>query len=324
LLRLIRRGGRCHEFRPGRLCGAGAFVLPADTPEGVRRRDDLHNQVAADLFIPAGGRPETINERNWRRFLDAEGRPTARAMVEAANIFISDEARRRLERRGLLVAPGSSANKTGVICSSYEILAGLVLSESEFLAIKDEFVRELLVILRARARAEARLLLRERALAGGTRPLTELSFELSRAINALADRIFEVLAAEVPDPAADPVLARALLAYCPASLARPYGERLLRDVPRPHQLALLAKHISARMHYHEGLDWAERLLRSRPAGAVVRAYLEGSERVDELLRGLARSRLAGRGELERIVRAAGRRRLALDRLGFDQARRSRS
>ncbi|MGE4552938.1 MAG: NAD-glutamate dehydrogenase domain-containing protein, partial [Desulfovibrionaceae bacterium] len=73
LLRLIRRGGRCHEFRPGRLRGAGAFVLPADTPEGVRRRDDLHNQVAADLYIPAGGRPETINERNWRRFLDPEG-----------------------------------------------------------------------------------------------------------------------------------------------------------------------------------------------------------------------------------------------------------
>ena len=44
--------------------------------------------VNADVFIPAGGRPFTINDGNWRNFLQADGTPSSRLIVEGANIFV--------------------------------------------------------------------------------------------------------------------------------------------------------------------------------------------------------------------------------------------
>ncbi|MFW5837456.1 MAG: NAD-glutamate dehydrogenase domain-containing protein, partial [Desulfovibrionaceae bacterium] len=78
LARLIQETGHADGFDEKRLKGDGAFVVSASTAEGARVRDELHNRAKADLFIPAGGRPDTINDRNWRLFLDAEGRPSAR------------------------------------------------------------------------------------------------------------------------------------------------------------------------------------------------------------------------------------------------------
>ncbi len=48
-----------------------------------------------------------------------------RAVVEGANIYFTSGARSELQKRGVLILKDSSANKTGVICSSFEIIARL-------------------------------------------------------------------------------------------------------------------------------------------------------------------------------------------------------
>jgi glutamate dehydrogenase len=129
------------------LTGKGAFVVKADTPENTRRRNELYATVQADIFIPAGGRPYTVNDKNWSGMLAADGKPTMKAIVEGANIFFTGPARKALQEAGVVIVKDSTANKCGVICSSYEIIASLVLSQQEFLAIKEVYVNQVIEIL---------------------------------------------------------------------------------------------------------------------------------------------------------------------------------
>ncbi len=125
-----------------------------------REFNSLAFTVPADLFIPAGGRPETIDGSNWQRLLDDEGQPTVRVIVEGANSFLTPDARIELQRRGVLIMRDASANKCGVISSSYEIIANLLLTEKEFLANKQQYVADVLDILEQRSGDEARLILK--------------------------------------------------------------------------------------------------------------------------------------------------------------------
>lgn len=44
-------------------------------------RTNAHTKKS-DIFLPCGGRPRTLNENTWKEFLDAEGKPTSRVIVE--------------------------------------------------------------------------------------------------------------------------------------------------------------------------------------------------------------------------------------------------
>ncbi|WP_272700090.1 NAD-glutamate dehydrogenase domain-containing protein [Desulfovibrio sp. Fe33] len=316
LLRLMDNNLKAADFSRAELRGEGAFVVSTAEPEGTRIRNTLHNTAVADIFIPSGGRPDTMNMSNWKEFLQKDGTPSARGIVEGANIFISPDARAMLERAGVLAVPGPSANKTGVICSSYEILAGLVLSEEEFIGIKEQYIAQLLVILRQRARSEAHLLMREYKLAGGERTITQLSYALSESINSLADHVDAVLKESVERVADDPALVEVLLAYCPAVLAERYRDRLVNDLPRAHQLALLASFLSAKMLYQEGLGWADRLVSLRDVREVVLGYLAQEKIVAGLMAEVRASGLEHAELLDRILDRAARKVLTLDSLGL--------
>lgn len=317
LLRLVREERPISEFDTSLLADNDAFVSAADTPEGAKRRNTLHNTVYADLFIPAGGRPETINSRNWKNFLDEDGRPAARAIVEGANIFISPEARDKLQEAGCLVVHGSSANKTGVICSSYEILAALVTSEEEFMAIKKHYVAQVLEILRKRAGDEARLMLHEYKHLEGATPLTAITMHLSREINKVSDALNDALCHQSPVIAEDPELRDLYLGYCPDILVRQYRERLLRKVPQRHQYALVSSHAAAHIVYAEGVGWLERVTEQREASEVMRVYLRQEKHLASLLAGLRASRMHGREDLARILRLAGRKFFTTEALGLE-------
>ena len=84
------------------------------------------------------------------------GEPTCKAIVEGANIYFTPEARDGLQENGVKIIKDSSANKTGVICSSYEIMAGLTISQQEFLDIKETYVGQVVQILRRKADQEAK------------------------------------------------------------------------------------------------------------------------------------------------------------------------
>lgn len=78
------------------------------------KRNTMFCRIKADAFVPAGGRPNTLNADNWRSFLDENHKPTSRLIVEGANIFISNDAREKLfKEAGVAIVKDSSANKCG-------------------------------------------------------------------------------------------------------------------------------------------------------------------------------------------------------------------
>ncbi|MBM3270137.1 MAG: NAD-glutamate dehydrogenase [Candidatus Sericytochromatia bacterium] len=311
LLRLVREGRSIVEFDPAGLSKApGAFVRRADDDEGVAMRNGLHNTASADVFIPAGGRPATINGDNWEKFLDAQGRPSARIIVEGANIFLTEDARLKLEDRGVVIIKDSSANKAGVICSSYEIIASLILSVEEFAAIRDNYIREVLAILRQKADLEANLLFREYDTRNKRTPLSKLSLEVSREINDLSAIIEEALNAGIRDDDDQELYADLLLAYCPRSLSRNYADRITREIPLRHRTALLAAHIASSIVYREGLGWISSLSPDNSlVFKVVQTYLQQNKVAEQYIAEVLSSNLAGKEEIAAILNLAARKEL---------------
>jgi glutamate dehydrogenase len=129
LMRLVNASLPLAQYDSSKLSPTGK-MYGVDTEEGIRMRNTMHNRVEADAFIPAGGRPNTIDSTNYRQFLLPNGKPSARLIVEGANIFITPDARKRLfEEANVLIIKDSSANKCGVICSSFEIVSSMLLSQ---------------------------------------------------------------------------------------------------------------------------------------------------------------------------------------------------
>jgi len=215
-------------------------------------RNNVH-QVNADIFIPAGGRPRTLNEFNYRDFLDKEGIPTSRAIIEGANLYISPRARLELEKLGVLIIKDSSANKTGVICSSFEVLCGLALGDEKFLANKSKLVDEILARLKVCALNEAHLLLRTHKSTGEY--LTTLSDKISERINHFTYQLLDSLdAIPLSNNPNDPMM-QTFLSYCLPLLRNSFRDELIKEIPEHHKKAIIACHIAAQLVYNRGLDW---------------------------------------------------------------------
>lgn len=256
LLRLFREGKSIVEFDRSKLTqGTGAYVLAADTHEHMKIRNELAFKVPADIFIPAGGRPYTVNEKNWNMFLDADGKPNMKAVVEGANIFFTAEARKKLQEAGVVQIKDSSANKTGVICSSYEIIASLTLSRDEFYNIKAQYVDEVIEILRTKADHEAKLLLSSFVKGGGEKTLVDLSLEISKEINEITDALLEDLTKRQDKVLKDPFYQGLVIRHCPPCLQEKYRERILQRLPEAHQIAIIASSVASYVVYREGLGW---------------------------------------------------------------------
>jgi glutamate dehydrogenase len=216
--------------------------------------DGLLFQVPADLFIPAGGRPETIDQGNWQRFLGPDGRPSAPVIVEGANSFITPEARQRLQGAGAVVLRDASANKCGVISSSYEIIGNLLLSAEELLLHKEAYVRDVLAILERRAADEAALILRRHRAAGGRLTFTEISDAISLEINVNKARLFAFFEAH-PGLAGRPHYRAALLAHLPLVIREtPAWRDRIDRLPPKYRSAILAAEIGGAMVYQRPLE----------------------------------------------------------------------
>lgn len=211
------------------------------------------HQTKADLFIPAGGRPRTLNETNIKEFLDESGKPTAHGIVEGANLYLTPKARRSLEKLGVLIIKDSSANKTGVICSSFEVLCGLALNDQAFIANKQELVKEILERLARCASNEVQLLLRTHKETNEF--LTDISHEISLRINEFTYQLLDFLDT-IPWPQeADDLLTRCFLDYCLPILRTQFKEEMLKEIPEHHKKAIVAAHLAAQLVYTKGLAW---------------------------------------------------------------------
>lgn len=215
-------------------------------------RYNVH-QTPADLFITGGGRPRTLNETNTHEFLDPQGKPTARAIVEGANLYLTPAARRFLEHLGVLVIKDSSANKTGVICSSFEVLCGLALGDEKFLMNKEVLTKEILNRLRECAHNEANLLLKTHQETG--EPLTDISDRISKRINLFTDQLLSHLEkVNLSQSINDPHI-QCFLDYCLPILREQFQSELLKEIPAQHKKAIIACYIASQLVYKKGLSW---------------------------------------------------------------------
>ena len=98
------------------------FKKVVRTKQGIEEEwvsaDEFHAQLEnlifshfTDVFVPCGGRPETIHIGNWEKLFGNDGSPTTRAIVEGANSFISPEAREKIQKKGIIILKDSSATK---------------------------------------------------------------------------------------------------------------------------------------------------------------------------------------------------------------------
>ncbi|HMN95693.1 MAG TPA: NAD-glutamate dehydrogenase [Phycisphaerales bacterium] len=302
LLRLFREGLPIARFDRRHL-HAGGRVVGVDDPDGVHLRNTMHNRVRADAFIPAGGRPSTIHERNYTDFLDVDGHPTSRVIVEGANIFITPAARKLLTESGALIIKDSSANKCGVITSSYEIAACMLIDEETFLAIKPVYVEQVLEKLRELARREAVLLMSERRRHPDF-PLPEVSTELGRVINAAAAAIESRIDLW---PEADRMLARQLVIdHLPPVLLSTVGDRLWSDLPAAYLRWLVAKSLASRIIYREGVEFLQKMPASA-VGEIALEYLRTEVVTRQLVAEVADSSLPHRDRIAALLARGGTR-----------------
>lgn len=216
--------------------------------EFSREFGSLAFSTQADLFIPGGGRPETIDATNWERFLLGDGTPSARAVIEGANSFITPDARIQLQKSGVIIMRDASANKCGVISSSYEIIANLLMSDAEFLANKECYVGDVQSILEKRAGDEARLILKRRR-ENPTLLCTEISNAISTEINGHYARLFKFFQSN-PDLCLQPLFRRVILSHLPAMIGQePRFRKRIATLPQKYLFAILAAELGSSMVY---------------------------------------------------------------------------
>lgn len=157
----------------------------------------LRSDVHYDIFVPCGGRPEAIDLGNVGKLIK-DGKSIIPFIVEGANLFISQDAKLRLEQAGTILYKDASANKGGVTSSSMEVLASLAFDDEGFIknmCVRDgvvpefykAYVKEVQKNIQNNARLEFEALWREAAETG--KPRSILSDQLSLAITKLDEEL---------------------------------------------------------------------------------------------------------------------------------------
>ncbi len=311
LLRLVEEGYSICKFDARKLSGhADAFVIQADTSENIRKRNEIHATVTADIFIPAGGRPYTVNEKNWNKFIAETGDPSCRAIIEGANIFFTQEARERLQELGIIMIKDSSANKTGVICSSYEIIASLLLSSDEFTEIKEVYVNQVLEILRDKAASEAKMLFAEHIASGHKKNLVDLSMDISKEINDVTDTLLEEFIKRKDEVIKDPTFIHIIDSHCPKILRENFCDRIHKLLPEAHRIAILAASIASYLVYREGLGWLPSLSKEDRFQAVL-TYIRQDQLTKKLIESVENSSLDDKGRIASILKMSAARDLTM-------------
>ncbi|CEG35785.1 nad-specific glutamate [Plasmopara halstedii] len=302
LLRLVNESLPLSSFDSSKISSTTGVKYDIATTEGIRARNTLHNRVKSDLFIPAGGRPNTINENNWRDFLDTDGKPSSGLIVEGANLFVTPEARQLLfDNAGVVIVKDSSANKCGVVCSSYEIVASMLLETDEFLAVKDELVIQVLDKLRSLARVEAQLLFREYKKDPFS-ALPPASERISRAIT----RVHDAILAHFDDVCEEDkqILFTLIEEHLPPKLRELALDRVHQNVPTAYLRSIVASSLASKIVYREGLQFTEALPESN-LGKMALQYLKQEKKVQRLVEDVRSSQLPNKEDIADLIARGG-------------------
>lgn len=210
LLRLAKKRVMISEFDTSKLSPAGYRVLVDETnitlPTGevvnngmvFRNTFHLRGGQHYDMFVPCGGRPESIDLSTVHKLI-VDGKSTIPYIVEGANLFITQDAKLRLEKAGCILYKDASANKGGVTSSSLEVLASLSFDDQGFEenmciradgavpAFYEAYVKEVQETIKRNAALEFEAIWREHQQTGI--PRSTLSDTLSIAITKLDEEL---------------------------------------------------------------------------------------------------------------------------------------
>lgn len=235
--------------------------------ETFRNIFHLTKYAKADMFVPCGGRPKSLNINNYNQILDVEGKPYWKFITEGANLFITQEARLRLEEKGVVLVKDASANKGGVTSSSYEVFSSLTLDDKqydEYMKITDKniekdpskessmkfrrtYIDQIIEKIKHNAHMEYEAMWRENQRTKV--PMSVLSDVLSNKINELTDSLRESSLYED-----EHVWRYAIKNHCPAVLVKELGiETILKRVPMNYLRAIFATNLAAHYIYENGL-----------------------------------------------------------------------
>jgi glutamate dehydrogenase len=271
LRRLATKREMIEKFQRNLISSKGFLVTIKDQdvvlPDGekvlsgleFRNTFHLHPKFKAVLFVPCGGRPASVNINNWSQYIDKKGNPRFQYIVEGANLFITQDARIRLEEHGIIMYKDASANKGGVTSSSLEVFASLVLDDQEYLSLmcvkktkippfRKRYVEEILEIIRENAHLEFEVIWMEHERTH--LPRSVLTDRISEKINAITDAI------NASDLFKDKELSRKVIeCCCPRVLIDHVGfDKILQRAPRRYLEALFASRLASRYVYKYGLE----------------------------------------------------------------------
>lgn len=209
LVRLANERKMISQYDASKLSPQGYRVLVEDVQvklpsgevvnNGTTFRNTFHlRNEKYDLFVPCGGRPESIDLSTANKLI-ANGKTNIPYIVEGANLFITQDAKLRLEKAGCILFKDASANKGGVTSSSLEVLASLSFDDEGFVehmcvredgtppVFYQEYVKQVQSIIRNNARLEFEAIWREHEATGVSRSI--LSDRLSTAITTLDEEL---------------------------------------------------------------------------------------------------------------------------------------
>ena len=210
LLRLAKERKMIVNYDTSKLSKQGYRVLVEESniklPSGelvnngttFRNTFHLRETEHFDVFVPCGGRPESIDFSSASRLI-SKGKATIPYIVEGANLFITQEAKLRLEKAGCVVFKDASANKGGVTSSSLEVLASLSFDDASFLShmcvqpdgstpqFYQDYVKQVQAKIQENARLEFEAIWREHEETGIARSI--LSDRLSTAITKMDEEL---------------------------------------------------------------------------------------------------------------------------------------
>jgi len=268
LLALANDRKMVKEFDMKKLSPKGFYVdvdavdikLPDGTHivSGIDFRNTFHlNPLAgAEIFVPCGGRPESVNLSNVNKLFDeSTKKPRFQVIIEGANLFFSQEARLVLEKSGVVIFKDASANKGGVTSSSLEVLAALSMSDEEFAthmigtaSFYQEYIKEVHKTIEENARLEFECIWNENQKNGTSRCL--LSDIISNKINDLSSAISE---AELWNNIT--LRKKVLSEACPKNLLKLVGlPAFMERVPENYLRAVFGTFLASRYVYGVGIS----------------------------------------------------------------------
>ena len=269
LLRLAKKRAMISEFDVSKLSKAGYRVLVDENnvklPTGeiiingtmFRNTFHLRDTGLTDSFVPCGGRPESIDLSSVSKLIK-NGKSTIPYIVEGANLFITQDAKLRLEAAGCILFKDASANKGGVTSSSLEVLASLSFDDKGFVEnmcvgsdgnapeFYKAYVREVQETIKENARLEFEAIWREHE---ETKiPRSTLSDTLSIAITKLDEEL------QKTDLWKNQKLRRSVLADAlPKLLLEKIGlDLIIERVPDNYLRAIFGSYLASRFVYEFG------------------------------------------------------------------------